>query len=76
MTERERVIRERGQAIFDRENDDPTATFDFELEKGSVLGKKSEKRPINENQRNEILKRAEQELIKEGAIDGPAVYGD
>lgn len=77
MTERERVIRERGQANFDRKNDDPTETFDVELVKiGAPYSKKSAKRPIEESRRREFLKRAEQELINEGALDGPAVFGD
>jgi len=69
MTQREQLIWERGQVIFNRENNDPLATFDVELVKSGVLGsEKSKKRPIDEGQRDEILRRAEQELIKENDI--------
>ena len=69
MTQRERLIWERGQAIFNRENKNPLATFGDEfVNVGAPGSEKSKQRAIDEDQRAKILHRAEQELIKENAI--------
>lgn len=66
MTNRDTLIQKRANEIFARENDNPELTLDLNFV--AVKAGRKTKGAMDENDRQKIYHRAEQELIKEGAI--------